>query len=89
MTLDEFTAAHNIAAGQVRWIAGGARHPGTGMPSNVTGDCPHLHRTPDAARSCIERTDRAIKRGNGPNAYADRLVLITDRHGNHAVPYDE
>lgn len=52
--------------------------PGTNLHANVTGDCPHKHRTYKAAQNCIDRTNRAIKRGHGSNAYCDRdVVLIT------------
>ncbi len=72
-----------------RYIAGGKRHPGTNLPSNVTGDCAHLHRTPEAAQACIDDMDRSIKIGHGERAYCDRLVLVCDEHGNGAVPYHE
>ena len=71
----------------VRYRAGGVRAPGTDWASNVTGDCPHLHRTPEAAQACIDDMDRKIKRGHGPNAYCDRIVLVCDEHGHGAVPY--
>lgn len=58
------------------YFAGGRRMPGTGLPANVTGDCPHRHRTPEAAERCIDDMDRAIKRGHGPNAYCDRIVMV-------------
>lgn len=72
-----------------RYIAGGKRIPTTDLPGNVTGDCPHLHRTPQAAQACIEATDRAIKRGHGPNAYCDRIVLACDDDGHGATPWTE
>jgi len=49
--------------------------PGTNIPANVTGDCPHLHKTPEAARRCIDDMDRAIKRGHGSDAYCDRSII--------------
>lgn len=57
------------------WIAGGHNLPGHNLPGNVTGDCPHHHRTPEAAQHCIDRMDAAIKRGHGRNAYCDRVVI--------------
>jgi|CXWL01.1.fsa_nt_gi hypothetical protein len=57
------------------YIAGGHNHPGTNLPANVTGDCPHRHRTSAAAQRCIDSMDAAVKRGHGRNAYADRIVI--------------
>lgn len=37
---------------------------GTNMPANLTGECPHLHRTPEAAQACIDRM-AAGPTGNG------------------------
>lgn len=58
------------------YYGGAPRHPGTPLPSNVTGECPHEHRTPEAAQRCIDDVDRSIKRGNGPGAYCDRVVMV-------------
>lgn len=58
------------------FYAGAPNIPGTGMPRNVTGNCPHRHRTPEAAQRCIDAADRSIKAGHGPNAYADQIVMV-------------
>lgn len=63
------------------YVAGAPYHPGTRMPTNVTGECPHRHRTPEAAERCIEQMDRAIKAGHGPNAYCDRQVVAFSDDG--------
>jgi len=63
------------------YMAGAAWAPGTTMPDNVTGECGHRHRTPEAAQRCIDKLDRAIKRGHGPNAYCDRAVVIVRTTG--------
>lgn len=63
------------------YFAGSTYLPGTRVPDNVTGQCPHRHRTPEAAERCIERLDRAIKRGHGRNAYCDRIVMMADHDG--------
>jgi len=72
---------------RVRYFAGAPRHAGTTLPANVTGDCDHDHRTPEAAQACIEATDRAIKRGHGPNAYCDRIVMMQEirREGGRRI----
>lgn len=71
-----------------RWFfAGAARIPGTGLPGNVTGDCPHRHRTPEAAQRCIDAADRAIKAGHGPAAYSDRVVMVHEEDGTEH-PWD-
>ncbi len=59
------------------YFIAGARLSG----DNVTGDCPHRHRTAEAAQACIDRTDRAIKRGHGRYAYCDRWVIEIDETG--------
>lgn len=64
------------------FIAGGHNHLGTTLPANVTGDCPHKHRTAEAAEACIARHDAAIKRGHGSNAYSDRVVIELDYQGH-------
>lgn len=66
------------------YYAGAPLHPGTCIPNNVTGECPHKHRTPGAAQKCIARMDASIKRGH-PGAYCDRVVMVYD-DGTH-VPY--
>jgi len=75
----------------IRYRAGAPHHPSTTLPSNVTGECPHLHRTPEAAEACIDRHDRAIKRGHGRNAYSDRVVMMGNwrpyREGGHFEDY--
>ena len=45
---------------------------------SVRGACPHKHRTPDSARECIQRDDRAVKRAHGPSSYSDRAILVVD-----------
>lgn len=62
------------------FYAGAPLMPGTNLPSNVTGECGHKHRTPEAAERCITALDRAIKRGHGPNAYCDRVVMARWPH---------
>jgi len=74
----------------MRYYLGGAPFlPGTNLPGNVTGECPHRHRTPAAARACIESVDRAIKRGHGENAYCDRVVMVTDGQGTRPYVREE
>jgi len=63
------------------YSAGSEYHPGTNLPRSVTGECPHRHRTPEAARRCIEEMDAAIKRGHGRDAYCDRIVMVEDCGG--------
>lgn len=53
----------------------------TTMPANVTGECSHEHRTAEAAQRCIDAFDRAVKHGHGPDAYADRCVMV-EHHGD-------
>jgi hypothetical protein len=65
--------------------AGAPHHPGTALPNNVTGECPHRHRTPEAAQRCVARADRAIKRGHGTNAYSDRIVIEVADDGRRSV----
>jgi len=60
------------------FFAGAERPPGATLPTNVSGDCPHHHRTPEAAQRCIDQLDRSIKNGHGPNAYADREVMVQE-----------
>lgn len=63
------------------YIAGAPFMPGTNLPSNVTGECPHRHRTPEAAQRCIDDMDRRIKRGHGRHAYCDRVVIEVSPNG--------
>jgi len=51
---------------------------------NVTGDCPHRHRSFKAAERCIESMDAAIKRGHGKAAFCDRVVMIHHQDGPDA-----
>jgi hypothetical protein len=45
----------------------------------VRGGCGHHHRTGHAAWECAHKDDLAVKRGNGPSAYSDRVVyVVTD-----------
>lgn len=60
------------------YLAGGSNHPGTTIPANVRGDCPHQHRTPAAAQACADADDRSVKLGHGPHAYSDRRVLAVE-----------
>jgi hypothetical protein len=72
------------------YYAGAPRRPGTPIPMNVTGDCPHRHRSPEAAQRCIDDMDRSIKRGHGQNAYCDRVVMVVEVDGEgitHRRPY--
>lgn len=57
------------------YIAGAPNHPGTTLPANVRGDCPHRHRTPEAAQRCADADDRSVKKGHGQHAYSDRRVI--------------
>lgn len=41
---------------------------------SVRGGCGHLHRSVEAAERCIARDARAVRRGNGRDAYSDRAV---------------
>lgn len=69
------------------YIAGACYHPGTTLPNNVTGECPHRHRTPEAAQKCIDTLDASIKRGHGSNAYCDRIVMVEDTDTGDRHPY--
>jgi hypothetical protein len=60
------------------YIAGALFHPGTNLASNVTGDCPHRHTTPEAAQQCIERRNRQLAK---IGAYCDRVVIECDTNG--------
>jgi hypothetical protein len=71
----------------LKYYAGAPCIPGTGLPRNVTGNCPHEHRTPEAAQRCIDALDRAIKRGHGPNAYCDRIVMVYEDETGERYPY--
>lgn len=62
----------------VYFYAGAPNMPTNSIPNNVTGNCPHRHRTPEAAMDYIREMDRAIKRGHGTNAYCDRIVMVCD-----------
>jgi hypothetical protein len=62
-------------AARTVFFGGAPRIPGTSLPSNVTGDCGHWHRTASAADECNRRHDKAIKKGHGRNAYSDRRVM--------------
>ena len=41
----------------------------------VCGPCGHSHRTAETAQRCAERHQRDVKRGHGPRAYSDRIVV--------------
>lgn len=60
------------------YFAGALSIPGTGIPNNVTGNCPHRHLKPETAQACIDKMDRAIKRGHGNNAFCDRQIIIQE-----------
>ena len=62
----------------IRYFGGAPFHQGTNLPSNVTGECKHFHRTPAAAQKCIDQEDAAIKRGHGRTAYSDRIVMVQE-----------
>lgn len=66
------------------YYAGAPRHPGTPLPSNVTGECPHEHRSPEAAQRCIDELDRSIKRGTNGHGHADRVVMVHWQDGPDA-----
>lgn len=66
------------------YTAGAPWHAGTMLPTNVTGECPHEHRSPEAAQRCIDALDRSIKRGHGQHAHADRRVMVDHRDDNGA-----
>ncbi len=79
------------------FYAGGVRHVGTTLPSNVMGDCPHRHRSPESASACIDKITRQIKsQPGGRDLYCDRIVMVyTDNpkewhptYGAH-FPYKE
>jgi len=76
MTSAEITEATTI----ITYRAGAPWRAGTTMPTNVTGECPHQHKTAEAAQACIDRLDRSIKRGHGRSAYADRVVMAEERY---------
>ncbi len=67
------------------FIAGALRIPGTTILANVTGDCPHHHRTAESAARCIAAHDTAIKRGHGPHAYSDRKVIAIHADGRRLI----
>jgi len=71
------------------YFAGAERIPGTELPDNVTGDCPHVHLTPEKARLCIDNHDAAIKHDHGPRAFCDRIVMVTQKDTNWPVWYEE
>lgn len=56
--------------------AGAPWHPSTMLPSNVTGECSHQHRSVAAAERCIASHDSSIKNGHGRNASSDRSVMV-------------
>lgn len=64
------------------YVAGATWMHGTNVANNVTGECPHRHRTPEAAQRCIDRMDRAIARAN-PGAYCDRVVIEVSAGHRH------
>ena len=72
----------------VYYVAGSVHHPGTTLPRNVTGECPHRHRTIAGAARCIEAHDRAIKQGHGPHAFSDRQVIEVDPYWHTRVVVD-
>jgi len=61
---------------RIYWIAGAHDDPGTGLPENRTGDCPHRHRSARTARQCIVATDRRMKKEHGESASCDRVVIL-------------
>lgn len=76
-------AAHaaEVHAAELWWYAGAPFKAGTNLPNNVTGECGHKHKSPDGARQCIARVDASMKRGFGPSAYCDRVVMVHDENG--------
>ena len=72
---------------RTRYFGGAKYKPGTNVPSNVTGECGHDHRTPEAARKCIDATDKAVKAGHGGNAYCDRVVMVQEFHNTDGKRY--
>lgn len=66
---------------RLHYYAGAPRRPGSNLPNNVTGECKHRHKTPEAAQRCIDALDRSIKRGHGEAAYCDRVVMVREADG--------
>ena len=60
------------------YYGGAPYHPGTSLPNNVTGECPHKHKTPGAAQRCIDDMTRSMREGHGPAAYCDRVVMVAE-----------
>jgi hypothetical protein len=67
------------------YYAGAPHRPGSNLPSNMTGECEHQHRTPEAAQRCIDALDASIKRGHGQSAYCDRRVMVHEADGRRSV----
>lgn len=67
------------------FYAGAPLVPGTCQPNNVTGECGHQHKTPEAAQRCIDQMDRAIKIGHGKSAYCDRIVMTAIAVGRDKI----
>ena len=62
------------------YFAGAPFIPGTGIPNNVTGECGHKHKTPEAAQSCIDKSNRSLQRSIGMHySYIDRRVMRQDQ----------
>ena len=65
------------------YYAGAPYHFGTNLPNNVTGECGHEHKTPEAAQRCIDELDASIKRGSNGSGYCDRVVMVREADGQH------
>ena len=52
----------------------------------VRGGCGHKHRSEDAAAACIQRDNRNVKKGGGPRAYSDRVVVAVEGPGPGGAP---
>lgn len=57
------------------FYAGAPFRPGTSLPDNVSGNCEHRHRTPEAAAQCIDRHAEAMAKIGGT---ADRQIMVYD-----------
>lgn len=53
---------------------------------SVRGDCGHQHRTPAAARACIDRDHRACASQGG---YSDRLIVAVTGSEERPLTEDE
>ena len=73
----------------MRYFYGGSPwHPGTSLTTNVMGDCPHKHRTPEAAQRCTDDLERRLQGVPGMRgAWVDRVVMVGDTEGGAPERY--